>query len=181
MLKLHVYDLNCTPTIRQFSGPLITAPYQTVIHMQKKMVVMQSQDLCPQLTWSLKNSSEKWVVKQYLPILRWTSPRGKTKIKIRKLRSRNRRKISMLWWTSHLPWSRYVKEIEKGVLTTYCVSCYLFSYPGSLFVSVLFCYIRGGPILFPFSTDFSPSQVETTPVSSHRFFSFLWFYFISRY
>ena len=59
------------------------------------------------------------------------------------------------------------------------ICCYLFSYPGSLFVSVLFCYITDSPTLSPLSTDFYPSQVETTPVSSHRFFSFLWFYFIS--
>ena len=44
------------------------APYQTVIHMQNKMGVMQSQDLYPQLTWPLNNSSEQKVVKQYLPI-----------------------------------------------------------------------------------------------------------------
>ena len=52
------------------------------------------------------------------------------------------------------------------MLTNDCVCCYLFSYPGSLFVSVLFCYITDSPTLSPFSTEFYPSQVETTPVSS---------------
>ena len=188
--------LNCTPTIRQFfrssnhgtlshgnpyaeenGGYAKSGPLPTVDMVSEQQLRTEGGEAIP--TYSTVDMSKKRDKKKDKKAAEQKRTEDQDAVVDK---SKKKRKKKNERTRQHLPWSRYVKEIEKGMLTNDCVCCcYLFSYPGSLFVFVLFYYITGGPTLSPFSTDFYPSQVETTSVSSHRFFSFLRCYFISRH